>query len=49
MLFWQEKPAFGLTSKDVNVLTNAQEYRTQLLDLIANAKTNLYHHTLLTR
>ncbi|MGB1304790.1 CDP-diacylglycerol--serine O-phosphatidyltransferase [Pseudoalteromonas marina] len=42
MLFWQEKPAFGLTSKDVNVLTNAQDYRTQLLNLIANAKTRIY-------
>ena len=42
MLFWQEKPAFGLTSKDVNVLTNAQEYRTQLLRLISNAKTRIY-------
>ncbi|KPH95021.1 phosphatidylserine synthase [Pseudoalteromonas porphyrae] len=42
MLFWQEKPAFGLTSKDVNVLTNAQEYRSNLLDLIANAKTRIY-------
>ncbi|WP_064663108.1 CDP-diacylglycerol--serine O-phosphatidyltransferase [Pseudoalteromonas sp. MQS005] len=46
MLFWQEKPAFGLTSKDVNVLTNAQEYRTQLLDLIANAKKRIYITTL---
>lgn len=42
MLFWQEKPAFGLTSKDVNVLTNAQEYRTQLLRLISNAKQRIY-------
>ncbi|MDC9511984.1 CDP-diacylglycerol--serine O-phosphatidyltransferase [Pseudoalteromonas sp. CST5] len=42
MLFWQEKPAFGLTSKDVNVLTNAQEYRTQLLRLISNAKKRIY-------
>ncbi|MEH6732461.1 MAG: CDP-diacylglycerol--serine O-phosphatidyltransferase [Pseudoalteromonas distincta] len=42
MLFWQEKPAFGLTSKDVNVLTNAQDYRTQLLRLIANAKKRIY-------
>ena len=42
MLFWQEKPAFGLTSKDVNVLTNAQDYRTQLLNLIANAKKRIY-------
>ena len=42
MLFWQEKPAFGLTSKDVNVLTNAQEYRTQLLNLIAGAKKRIY-------
>ncbi|WP_372762845.1 CDP-diacylglycerol--serine O-phosphatidyltransferase [Pseudoalteromonas sp.] len=46
MLFWQEKPAFGLTSKDVNVLTHAQEYRTQLLRLIANAKTRIYITTL---
>ena len=46
MLFWQEKPAFGLTSKDVNVLTNAQEYRTQLLRLIANAKKRIYITTL---
>ena len=42
MLFWQEKPAFGLTSKDVNVLTNAQDYRTQLLRLISNAKKRIY-------
>ena len=42
MLFWQEKPAFGLTSKDVNVLTNAQQYRTQLLTLIASAQTRIY-------
>ena len=42
MLFWQEKPAFGLTSKDVNVLTNAKQYHTQLLDLIANAQTRIY-------
>jgi len=42
MLFWQENPAFGLTSKDVNVLTNAQEYRTQLLRLISNAKKRIY-------
>ncbi len=42
MLFWQEKPAFGLTSKDVNVLTNAQEDRTQLLRLISNAKKRIY-------
>ena len=41
MLFWQEKPAFGLTSKDVNVLTNAQDYRTQLLRLISNAKKRI--------
>ncbi|KKK54754.1 hypothetical protein LCGC14_3081520, partial [marine sediment metagenome] len=34
--------AFGLTSKDVNVLTNAQDYRTQLLRLIANAKKRIY-------
>lgn len=46
MLFWQEKPAFGLTSKNVNVLTNAQEYRTQLLALIANAKKRIYITTL---
>ena len=46
MLFWQEKPAFGLTSKDLNVLTNAQEYRTQLLRLIANAKKRIYITTL---
>ena len=42
MLFWQEKPAFGLTSKDVNVLTNAQQYRTELLALIASAQTRIY-------
>ncbi len=42
MLFWQEKPGFGLTSKDVNILTNAQEYRTHLLALIAGAKTRIY-------
>jgi CDP-diacylglycerol--serine O-phosphatidyltransferase len=46
MLFWQEKPAYGLTSKDVNVLTNAQEYRTHLLALIAQAKTRIYITTL---
>ena len=46
MLFWQEKPAYGLTSKDVNVLTNAQEYRTHLLTLIAQAKTRIYITTL---
>lgn len=46
MLFWQEKPGFGLTSKDVNVLTNAQEYRTHLLALIAGAKTRIYITTL---
>lgn len=42
MLFWQEKSAFGLTSKDVNILTNAHDYRTQLLKLIANAKQRIY-------
>ena len=42
MLFWQEKPAFGLTTKDVNVLTNAKQYHTQLLDLIASAQTRIY-------
>ncbi|MBB1468512.1 CDP-diacylglycerol--serine O-phosphatidyltransferase [Pseudoalteromonas sp. SG41-5] len=46
MLFWQEKPAYGLTSKDVNVLTNAQEYRTHLLALIAQAKKRIYITTL---
>jgi CDP-diacylglycerol--serine O-phosphatidyltransferase len=42
MLFWQEKPAFGLTSKDVTVLTNAQQYHTQLLQLISNAQSRIY-------
>ncbi|WP_404340002.1 CDP-diacylglycerol--serine O-phosphatidyltransferase [Pseudoalteromonas mariniglutinosa] len=42
MLFWQEKPAFGLTTKDVNVLTNAQQYRSELLKLIREAQSRIY-------
>lgn len=42
MVFWQEKPAFGLTTEDVQVLTNAKEYRTELLRLIGAAKKRIY-------
>ncbi|WP_063705726.1 CDP-diacylglycerol--serine O-phosphatidyltransferase [Pseudoalteromonas gelatinilytica] len=42
MVFWQEKPAFGLTTEDVQVLTNAKEYRTELLRLIGSAKNRIY-------
>ena len=42
MVFWQAKPAFGLTTEDVQVLTNAKEYRTELLRLIGSAKNRIY-------
>jgi len=42
MVFWQEKPAFGLTTEDVQVLTNAREYRTELLRLIRSATKRIY-------
>lgn len=42
MVFWQEKPAFGLTTEDIKVLTNAKEYRSELLRLIRTATKRIY-------
>jgi len=42
MVFWQEKPAFGLTTEDLQVLTNAKEYRIELLRLIRSATKRIY-------
>ncbi|MFC3032130.1 CDP-diacylglycerol--serine O-phosphatidyltransferase [Pseudoalteromonas fenneropenaei] len=41
MVFWQEKPAFGLDATDVTILTSASEYRATLLSLIRNAKRRI--------
>lgn len=41
MVFWQEKPAFGLDATDVQILTSASEYRSALMSLIKNAKRRI--------
>ncbi|CCQ11806.1 CDP-diacylglycerol--serine O-phosphatidyltransferase [Pseudoalteromonas luteoviolacea B = ATCC 29581] len=41
MVFWQEKPAFGLDAQDVQILTSAREYRAHLLRLIQSAKRRI--------
>lgn len=42
MLFWQKNPAFGFASKDLDILSDAKQFRMQLLALISRAKTRIY-------
>ncbi|ATC94501.1 CDP-diacylglycerol--serine O-phosphatidyltransferase [Pseudoalteromonas tunicata] len=41
-VLWQQMPAFGLNSTDIEVLFSAKQYKQRLLSLIAQATTRIY-------
>ncbi|MFY8275037.1 CDP-diacylglycerol--serine O-phosphatidyltransferase [Pseudoalteromonas sp. SSDWG2] len=42
MYFWQHQAGYSLQEQDIEILTDAQSYRSKLLELIAGAERRIY-------